>query len=178
VRKLGVVLVVLLLFVTVGVAYEQSCQGTQQCPKAQQGECDGSTCSSCVMSASCESCSHAGHCDNCPAMKNPERVKELTGTVRYIRSTNKVLKVMTGETEGMLLRVSNKYPSACKQRLVKAVSALKKGQEVDAWYWKCPVSGKYFLTNIEPAGEGSAAGEGTTSAAGCSMGPTCGGCAG
>lgn len=177
-RKLGAVLIVLLLLVAVGVAYEQCCQWAQQCPKGQQGGCDGSACSSCVMSAGCEGCPHAGDCGNCPAMKDAERVQKLTGTVRYIRSTNKVLKVMTGEAEGVLLRVSNNCSCACKQRLVKAISQLEKGQEVDAWYWKCPASGKHFLTNIKPAGEGTSAGEGTTSAAGCGMGAACGGCAG
>jgi hypothetical protein len=107
-----------------------------------------------------------------------DRVKKLTGTVRYIRSTNKVLKVMTGETDGVRLRVSNKCSCACKQRLVKAIGELEKGQEVDAWYWKCPDSGKYYLANIKPAGEDTSAGEGTTSAAGCSMAPSCGGCSG
>jgi hypothetical protein len=178
VRKFGAVLVVLFLLVAVGVAYEQCSQWAQQCPKAQQGECDGSACSSCPISAGCEGCPNAGDCDNCAMAQGSERVKKATGTVRYIRSTKKAVKVMTGEDEGMLLRISSKCDCACKQRLMKAIGELEKDQKVDAWYWKCPASERYYLANIKPAGEGTSGGEGTTSASGCSLTPTCGGCSG
>jgi len=178
VRKFGAILVVLMLLVAVGIAYEQCCQWTQNCPKSQEG-CDGSACSSCVLSAGCDGCPGSADCDNCPMMTDQSRVKKVTGTVRYIRSTNKAVKVMNGD-QGMLLRVSAKCSTGCTERLKKAIGGFEKGQQVTAWYWDCPATGKAYLANIKPGADATTGSEGTSpAAAGCgAVAPSCGGCSG
>ena len=175
-RKFGAVFAVLMLLVAVGIAYEQSCQWTQSCPKSDQG-CDGSSCSSCALSAGCDGCPRSGDCDNCAMVQGSKRVKKVTGTVRYIRSTKKAVKVMNGD-KGMLLRVSTKCSAGCTERLKKAIGGFEKGQQVTAWYWDCPATGKYYLANIKPGADATTGGEGT-SATGCGLAaPSCGGCSG
>ena len=152
------------LVAAVGVAYVQ-CGG---------GGCadTSASCASCTGSAeqvkSCGSCAKASEC------KDADACAKVDGTVRYVRSTNKAVKVMNGEN-GYLLRVGGDT-GGCQKTLVATISNLDKGDAVSATYKACPTSGKLYLCTLKtdadtgegttedaPAAEDTPAAEGTSS---------------
>ena len=164
-RKLGAVMIGLLLLAAVGVAYNQCSQGSgPSCGTTCAGVSteQASACGSCAYSearakcdgdcATCE-CPDAGKCSKKCADCPDGACAKVSGTVRYTRSTNKAVKVMNGE-DGYLLRVSRDC-GGCQAGLMKTISGLEKGDSVEATYRKCPKSGKYYICTLKVANEGT-----------------------
>ena len=165
-RKLGVVLIGLVLVFAVGVAYNQcSQQGGGSCPAGvspEQGNFCGSA-GSCPASSDCTACATCADCDNdcadCELVKS-DKIKMISGTVRYTRSTNKAVKVVDGDS-AVLLRVDRNSCEHCQKGQMSTIAGLEKGDGVKAWYWTCAKSGKSYLTKLVAGGE-STTDEGTS----------------
>jgi hypothetical protein len=183
-RKVAAILVCLLLLLSVGVAYSKcgqaGCGGGGSCSAA---EASGASCpegqTACAAKAACDgdcaSCEGpASACADCDgtscAQKDCDKVASISGTVRYVRSTNSAVKVATAD-KAVLLRINTQ----CTQSsgLKTKLAALAKGDAVTAKYYTCPESGKHYLVDI--SGGATAAESAATTPAGC---PSTGGCGG
>jgi len=173
-RTLSAIVIVIALAAAVSVAYVQACGSC-----ADGSATAASGCASCAGGAekpdSCGSCAKAtancdgdckkkaadcdGDCATCDCPKGKAKCAKakcadacvtVEGTVRYVRSTNKAVKVINGD-KGYLLRVGGEC-GGCPKTMISTISGLEKGDAVIASYKTCPTSGKYYLCSLKAAG--------------------------
>ena len=131
-----------------------SCAAKANC----DGDCDTCTCK---KAKNCD-----GDCATCTCKKaSAKRAKasgadacvKVEGTVRYVRSTKKAVKLMNGD-KGYLLRVGGDC-GGCQKTMISTISDLEKGDAIVASYKTCPTSGRYYICSLTSGGTavGSAA---------------------
>jgi len=138
-----------------GAKFDCDTNPCPDCPNAK-ADCDGDcdTCTKCPVAKTA-----AGVCAGCA---KGVCAKTISGTVRYVRSTNSAVKVVSGD-DAVLLRVPRKScDGVCTVSLRKAIGSLEKGDAVTATYTKCAGKTRAYIIKLSAAGEStSAPSEGT-----------------
>ena len=152
-----------------GAKFDCDTNPCPDCPNAKadcDGDCDKCDCPKPKCDGDCDTCTKcpvaktaAGGCAGCA---KGVCAKTISGTVRYVRSTNSAVKVVSGD-DAVLLRVPRKScDGVCTISLRKAIGSLEKGDAVTATYTKCAGKTRAYIIKLSAAGEStSAPSEGT-----------------
>ncbi len=179
-RITSAIVVMIALVAAVSIAYVEACDTCADCnATASATACAGST--ACAGESSCDgdcdtcTCKKAKSCDgdcatcDCPKGKTKcakakgsakanakcaDACANVEGTVRYVRSTKKAVKVMNGD-KGYLLRVGGDC-GGCQKSMISTITNLEKGDAVVASFQTCATSGRYYLCTLKTAGADAA----------------------